>query len=213
MNKWKRLLIEIAGIVLVSFVFSIVYNYFSPKPLPLIRQEKKVQTLSDSLLNALMVTDTTHTNQFKSSDLKLRDSVSSETENKIDKRKDTLKSNEEIANNEPVKQKLMTFTYKQLLKYLNNPNVVIIDARGEEEFEKGHIGNAINIYAYMADQNKYFALITTLPQNKIYIIYCDGGNCDASHKLTEDIVSFGFKNVYLYSGGWDEWSKKQGISQ
>ena len=79
-----------------------------------------------------------------------------------------------------------------------------------EDFEKGKIGNAINVYPF-DEESIYFRLLTTLPMDKLLIVYCDGGDCELSHKVCEDLFSFGYKNVFIYSQGWDEWSKKKGI--
>jgi rhodanese-related sulfurtransferase len=103
-----------------------------------------------------------------------------------------------------------TVTYEQMLKIINNDDFIIIDARSADNFNKMKIGNAVNIFPYDEEtivMNKIF----DLPQNKKIVVYCDGGNCDSSHKIAEILLNFGYDNSYIYSGGWDEWSKKQGI--
>jgi rhodanese-related sulfurtransferase len=50
-----------------------------------------------------------------------------------------------------------------------------------------------------------------LPRDKTYIVYCDGGACDLSHHVAKTLIEFGFKRVFVYRGGWDEWKIKNKI--
>ncbi len=104
-----------------------------------------------------------------------------------------------------------TLSYRHMLKIVRHPDVLIIDARTPENFEKNKIGDAINIYPYM-DESEYFEQIMMLPRDKIIILYCDGGTCDLSHNVASDMLNFGFKRVFLYYGGWEEWAKEKGIA-
>ncbi len=100
-----------------------------------------------------------------------------------------------------------TLTYDQVLKLLDNPDFIFIDARSKENYEAGHIGNASNIFPY-DDEDVYMEKIYSLPRDKKIVVYCDGGNCDLSHHLAEDLVINGYENVFIYTGGWEEWSQK-----
>lgn len=210
----KRLVYEILGIFLISFALGLVYNQFSAKPLPLIRKPPKVEFVDDSLLIGIMK----QTQESQKKDTLNQTDINIKNDDNI-KPKDTLvkKESVEIAslnkNELPENLKLTKDGFKfinfnQIKKYLNDPSFLIIDARNEIDYTNGHIGNAINIDAYMIDQTEYFKMITMLPRDKILIIYCSGGNCDASEKLAKDILSFGFKNVLVYYGGWEEWKSK-----
>lgn len=214
MNKWKKLSIEVAVIVIVSLLFSIVYNLLSPNPLPFIKQEKIIKVVSDSALMSLVNIDTTKAKELKPVQQQVTATVKQTEDGKqkdseIITKKEQKKTESAEQPQNPDKSELMTLSYSQLLKLMKNPNVLLIDARGSEEYQKGHLPGAINIYAYEPDQNVYFSTITKLDNNKLLIVYCDGGHCDASHKLSADIMSFGYKKVYLYNGGWEEWTQKQ----
>lgn len=100
-----------------------------------------------------------------------------------------------------------TITYEQIKARVDNPNFLIIDARSPEDFAKGKIGEAINIFPY-EDEAQYFEKIYTLPRDKKYLIYCTGGDCDLSHHLAEDMKTAGFTNMFIYLGGWEEWVTK-----
>jgi predicted sulfurtransferase len=195
-------------------MLGLIYNQFSAKPLPLIRKPPKVQFVDDSLIVDIM--RQTQTSQKATPFSKVDSIVVNEEKNKS---KDSIlkKENQEIAlanknelpdNLKSIDEEFKFINYNQLKKYLNDPSFLIIDARNDIDYANGHIDNAINIDAYLMDQTEYFKLITMLPRDKILIIYCSGGNCDASEKLAKDILSFGFKNVLVYYGGWEEWKSK-----
>ncbi|MER3328782.1 MAG: rhodanese-like domain-containing protein [Candidatus Kapaibacterium sp.] len=97
-----------------------------------------------------------------------------------------------------------TITYEQIKARISNPEFIIIDARSPEDFAKGRIGEAINIFPY-GDEGQYFEQIYTLPRDKKYLIYCTGGDCDLSHHLAEDMKTAGFENMFIYVGGWEDW--------
>jgi len=208
----KQTLNTILVIIGVSAFLGFIYNILQPNPLPLIFTPKHIDKVADSLL-------------FNQNDDAEKPIQNKEINRSIPKvLNDTLKkSDSTLARNELSKQetqenfiktneqetkKPKSVTFDQMKKIVGNPNFVIIDARRPEEFKKAHIPGAINIFA-LSDVNEKFELIMTIPVGKKYVVYCDGGNCDLSHQLAEEVLnSFGFTNVYIYEGGWDEWSKK-----
>ncbi len=111
-----------------------------------------------------------------------------------------------IANNVSKAEKLEggTITYEQIKARINNPEFIIIDARSPEDYAKGRIGDAKNIFPY-GDEAQYFEQIYTLERGKKYLIYCTGGDCDLSHHLAEDMQTAGFENIFIYVGGWEDW--------
>lgn len=100
-------------------------------------------------------------------------------------------------------------SYNQIVKLVGKPDVIFIDARRPEDFNRGHIDNAINIFPLMDDENEYFIKLNELPRNKILIVYCDGGTCDLSEHVAKDLFGFGYNQGFLFKGGWDEWQKRK----
>jgi len=79
-------------------------------------------------------------------------------------------------------------------------DVVVLDVRTPEEFNSGHIPNAINIDIY----SDYFnSDIAALDKSKSYAVYCRSGkrSVDACEVMSE----LGFKSLYNLSGGIIEW--------
>lgn len=101
-------------------------------------------------------------------------------------------------------------SYEQMLKIVDNPDFFLIDARLEEMYLEAHIGDAINIYPYW-EEERFVMALQEVPFDKSIVLYCDGGSCDLSHTVAETLQEFGYEKLFLYIGGWEEWSKKQNI--
>ena len=64
---------------------------------------------------------------------------------------------------------------------LYKKNIVFLDARGNIDYKEGHIKNALN-----------------LP-------YYDFDNCDLSILLGKQLFESGYKKIYIFFGGWNDW--------
>jgi thiosulfate/3-mercaptopyruvate sulfurtransferase len=103
---------------------------------------------------------------------------------------------------------------------LNNPNVVLIDARAADRFrgenetldpKAGHIPGAINKpFAENLDGKKFKspeelkAQFADIPKDKEIIVYC-GSGVSANHNLIA-LEEAGIKGAKLYPGSWSDWS-------
>ncbi|MGQ9818605.1 MAG: rhodanese-like domain-containing protein [Candidatus Kapaibacteriales bacterium] len=202
-------------IIVFALLISVVYNYFNPKGINIFEKPKFI---SDSLLDKIVLSIDSINNQAtvhtgNKEDIKPKDNTASLnsdsminlTHNETAKPIETKKPIEQMEEVSP-----MEITLPQMKNLLQKPNIVVIDARSSEEFEKGHINRAINIFAYEEDLERYFKNLTRVPidNRKIIIVYCEGGTCEASHKVASDLIRLGHKNVFVYTGGWEEWSKE-----
>ncbi len=88
--------------------------------------------------------------------------------------------------------------YKLLLK---NDNVIFVDVRTKEEFEKGHIKGAINI-DYFSPQLEN--LLMTLPKEKIIIVYCK--HALRSKNVVNLLKRNDYQKVYNLKGGFPSWT-------
>ena len=206
----KKLFVEISVVLALAVFIAIIYNLFSSKPLPWLAEKKDIQTIADSVIFG----NTNDTDKTKIDTIK--SNLTADTTAKINKNKDSLLAlkNVEDKNLETTTEsktsELKSLTFKQVLKIINNPKFRLIDARPPHEWSEAHIGNAVNIYPFDENQEQYFKYVTAQPKDIILVVYCSGGTCEASHKVVNDLKSFGYKDVYLYSGGWDEWTKLKG---
>lgn len=214
----KNFIKEASAIVILSLLLAITYNYFSAKPLPLIAEAPKA--VSNNLLESAAAVASNNT-------ISIPEQKSNRTNDLINEKsnKDSIKqvknlqklSKEELLKNEVEqiknstkieKENLQkTVTYKQIKEKMNDSRFFLIDARNTDDYSKGHIGNAINLYPHPDDESKYMEKIFTLPRDKVFLIYCNGGTCDLSHKLAKDMLNAGHKNMFIFVGGWEEWTK------
>lgn len=208
----KSTLVHIAIIVSVSGVLGFIYNLLQPAPLPLKYAPKSAQVVDDTLLFGTKTDniDTIKKEEISQQIIQIPKDTSKPTNQNItqnEPKHQEIQINNQIVSDKPSKE-LKSVNYEQMKKIVGNPDFVIIDARREEDYRKSHIPGAINLFA-LSDPNEKFNIIMSIPLGKKYVIYCDGGNCDLSHQLAEEFLhSFGFTNVYVYEGGWEEWLKK-----
>lgn len=90
---------------------------------------------------------------------------------------------------------------------LENKGAIIIDVRSPQEFEEGHLKNAICIPDYeIASKIKE----TIINKNQLMIVYCSSGY--RSKRVQKKLQNLGYENVYnLYNGisdYWFRWKKK-----
>jgi len=90
--------------------------------------------------------------------------------------------------------------YELIQHNQGNQDFVIIDIRTPEEFNEGHIENAVNIDFYSETFKKD---LDKLDKNKTYFIYCRSGN--RSGRAMPIMKELGFKEVYNLSAGIKEW--------
>ena len=95
---------------------------------------------------------------------------------------------------------------KQMRALLNH---CIIDVRTPEEYQEGHIHNAININVDNAD---FETQIQKLNKNKSFLVYCRSGR--RSNNAIQKMIKLGFYKVYNLDGGIIAWqNEKKAISK
>ncbi len=200
----KKVFNESLIIISFSIVIAIIYNALNPNGLGLLPQKSKI--IADSLL----FDESNLIDQAKS------DTLINQPLSKIDTLKtvvkDSLPANKNIILSDESDAKshgdFKIVSFEQMKRIVESDKFIIIDARQPEAYQTAHIPNSINIFAY-EEEATLIPKILSLPKDKTIIVYCDGGSCDVSHHLAEILIhSFGFKRVFLYEGGWEEWSAK-----
>lgn len=208
----KKTINEALIIVSIAIFIAVLYNIFSSKPISWMRDEIKIDTVASDFLLSLQDTSSLSDDSVKSVQTVNDENDIQDTSKialaEIDKAKEQQIKEPIEAQSDGI---FKTLTYNQVAENLKNSNIIFVDARPEEEFLEGKIGNAINIFPYNDDKDQYFKSLMAIPSDKVVVVYCSGGTCESSHKVVSDLLAFGFKRVFLYAGGWDEWIKKRGI--
>ena len=81
---------------------------------------------------------------------------------------------------------------------------VIIDARPNDDYEKGHIRGALSLPWRDVDQ-RFMEVTKDISVDTPIITYCDGETCSLSHDLAVFLKDMGFMNVRVLVNGWTVW--------
>jgi len=81
---------------------------------------------------------------------------------------------------------------------------IMIDARPNDDYEKGHIRGARSLPWHEVDQ-RFMEVTKDISVNTPIITYCDGKTCRLSHDLANFLLDMGFTNVRILVNGWTKW--------
>ena len=194
---------EAVTIILLSVVLALVYNAFSSKPLPLIRVEPKKEPVSDSALFSSPTKDTapnvsSQSDTGKKNDIKVIAPLHERALHNPDSMEAVVK-----AQRKKEETVFKIITLNQLRRLLASGKGILMDARNEEDYVKGHIKGARSIPGL--EPEKHFEELVHIPRDTLVIIYCNNAECHLGSSLAEFMSVMEFKNMVLYDDGWDGW--------
>lgn len=217
----KNTLFQIGAILLLTLLVGIFFNLSNPNRIQFIGDEKVVDySQSDSLLNALRIQDSLAklADSLKLISNKREDSLKLANDKRIQdsilaaKKQDSLKKVQDSVRAEKEKndttKNIQTDYIKPVdiridfAKALFDKKYRFLDARDAADYNAGHIQGAMNIPYH--DLEKYRDKLNALPRDQVYITYCSSA-CDVSIDMAYAMAKMGFKKVYIFHGGWDEW--------
>ena len=84
--------------------------------------------------------------------------------------------------------------------------IVLVDARDDEHYQKGHIPGAWQFNHYRAEQYLPNILPLCMSAQKV-VVYCNGGACEDSEFATVMLRDAGVPrdSLFVYAGGISEW--------
>jgi rhodanese-related sulfurtransferase len=90
---------------------------------------------------------------------------------------------------------------------VTNHEAVILDTRALSFYQDGHIPGALNLSREEFARD-YLRLRPTLDRSKDspIVVYCSGGECHDSRLVARALLSLGFTQVKIFTGGWSVWS-------
>jgi rhodanese-related sulfurtransferase len=95
-------------------------------------------------------------------------------------------------------------TIEQTYKLLNEGRSIFIDTRYKNEFEEGHIKNAINLPG-MTAREELMNFLKSIPKDQQIVTYCSSPACNSSRRLAGFLTYLGYKKVLIYLEGFKEW--------
>lgn len=106
-------------------------------------------------------------------------------------------------------QKTEEVSTEEVRRILADGSAIILDSRKRSEFVAGHIARARNVAPIPgAPPSEYAAAVERLiggDKTKALVLYCNGQFCQASRRLSEQLVAAGFTNVRRYQLGIPIW--------
>ena len=191
-------------------MLGLTFNYFNPNGISLIREKIELQLAPDSLFfdlnqetpigdtESLSMMDSETDGEKIQKDIKPKEVVKEET-------KPEFSTPEKIS--EQVKEPIVftepkAVTLEQAYNLFNR-QVVFVDARDEADYINGHIKNSINIP--FDDFDNHQQKLEQISKEKPVVVYCGGTDCDLSHLLANLLFDKGYKQVYVFFGGWNDW--------
>lgn len=87
----------------------------------------------------------------------------------------------------------------ELLSGLKSGTMKLLDVRSKDEFQAGHLPEAINIPFEQLETMLYM-----LPRDREIIAYCRGPNCVLSHQAVQQLRKLGYQ-IRRFGEGFPEW--------
>lgn len=95
-------------------------------------------------------------------------------------------------------------TMDDVLAAMAGNTAYFVDAREKAEYVEGHLRGAVNLPS-SAIYESVDAVTAVIPPDARVIVYCGGGQCEASHNVSDALRrDFGYQNVVIYTKGWEE---------
>lgn len=91
-----------------------------------------------------------------------------------------------------------------MLDLVNDQQCTLVDVRPMAQFDEGHVPGAVSLPIEVFDQ-RIGDFFVEHPLDTCIIVYCAGRECLDSHRLAQNLETFGFTNIWVFSGGFAEW--------
>jgi rhodanese-related sulfurtransferase len=95
-------------------------------------------------------------------------------------------------------------TIEQTARLLTEGQTLFVDTRYKDEFEQGHLKNAINLPAN-ATRDQILSFFEDIPKGQQIVIYCSSPSCNSSRRLAGFLTYLGYTKVFIYLAGYEEW--------
>ncbi|MCH8252628.1 MAG: rhodanese-like domain-containing protein [Planctomycetes bacterium] len=84
---------------------------------------------------------------------------------------------------------------------------LFVDARNDDDYSGGHIPGAIQCDRFQLEAH-IAAVVNAAGIAEMVIVYCNGGDCEDSVRVCQDLENSGveFEKLRLFAGGWEDWT-------
>jgi rhodanese-related sulfurtransferase len=102
-------------------------------------------------------------------------------------------------------QKTQEVSTEEMRQIVSDGSAIILDARPHQEFVNGHIPNAKNPGVPPAKAVAAVEQLVGGDKSKALVLYCNGPFCEASRRMSAQLLDAGFTNVRRYQLGMPIW--------
>jgi rhodanese-related sulfurtransferase len=102
-------------------------------------------------------------------------------------------------------QRTQEVSTEQMRRILADGSAIVLDTRKRSEYVAGHIPGARNLDAPPAAVATAVEALVSGDKSKTLVLYCNGPFCQASRRVSEQLVAAGFTNVRRYQLGIPIW--------
>jgi rhodanese-related sulfurtransferase len=105
----------------------------------------------------------------------------------------------------PVVQPEQLLSLEQARELWGASTAFFLDARAPDDYAAGHIARALSLPA--DDFEKHFPnLAPLLAPDSLLVVYCDGSECELSHRLADRLKQLDFQQIRILTNGWTVWT-------
>jgi rhodanese-related sulfurtransferase len=97
---------------------------------------------------------------------------------------------------------------KDSYKVFREKAALFVDARDPEEYDSGHIPDAVNIPYDRTTLPEYQRIISKLNKNRRIVVYCNTHLCSVSDTCAEELIYQGFSRIVI-AEGYMQWVEKE----
>lgn len=105
----------------------------------------------------------------------------------------------------PTEESNAEFTVELLHELWSTNSAILLDARTKEEFTAGHIPGSFHL-PLESFTGPIPSLLEAFPTDQLFVVYCGGGDCHASHSVGSLMLNLGYTNVLIYELGYPSWT-------
>jgi rhodanese-related sulfurtransferase len=100
-----------------------------------------------------------------------------------------------------------TLGLEEFRSAVESKSALILDARPSAYFLRGHVPGVLNLARdNFAQDYRRLSGVLKGANDKPIIVYCSGGACHDSRLVASALLSLGFTNIKVFTGGWEAWS-------
>jgi rhodanese-related sulfurtransferase len=94
---------------------------------------------------------------------------------------------------------------QQMEKIIAGKRALIIDARSPEEYNSGHLQDAVNIPGY-APVGQIMGALVDISKDRLIVAYCSGMSCPFADRIAGFLRFQDYRAVFVFPGGIEAWT-------